>query len=232
MTAPRSQRSTSNLPRELTSFVGRSRELAELPLLLEREPRRLLTLVGPPGTGKTRLALRLSRELRDRGTLPGGAWFVDLDSARASAELFERTALVLGLRLPEKGDPLEFLGLVMAARGRALFAFDNVEQLVADAADVLTAFRAIAPEASMLVTSREPLRIATELVYEVGPLALPTNLRANEAHGSQAEAVRLLLNELRASSSRTKTRLPWRASSIPWTACRSRSSSQQRVSAC
>ncbi len=192
MTAPRSQRSTSNLPRELTSFVGRSQELAELPLLLEREPRRLVTLVGPPGTGKTRLALRLSRVLRDRGTLPGGAWFIDLDSARTSSELFERTALVLGLRLPEKGDPLEFLGLVIAARGAALFAFDNVEQLVGDVAEVLTAFRAIAPEALMLVTSREPLRIATEQVYEVGPLALPTSVRAKDPLASQAEAVRLL----------------------------------------
>jgi predicted ATPase len=193
MTAPRSQRSTSNLPRELTSFVGRPRELAEVTSLLEREPRRLVTLVGPPGTGKTRLALRLSRELRDRGTLPGGAWFVDLDSARTSAELFERTALVLGLRLPEKADALEFLGLVMAARGRALYAFDNVEQLVGEAAEVLSAFRAIAPDALMLVTSREPVRIATEQVYEVGPLGLPAELPASPATAAGTEAGRLLL---------------------------------------
>jgi predicted ATPase len=193
MTAPRSQRSTSNLPRELTSFVGRSRELAELSQLLLREPRRLVTVVGPPGTGKTRLALRLSRELRDRGTLPGGAWFVDLESARTSAELFERTALVLGLRLPEKADALEFLGLVISARGRALFAFDNVEQLGSEASDVLAAFRAIAPDALMLVTSREPVRIAAEHVYEVGPLALP-NSRAENVVELETEAVRLLLD--------------------------------------
>ena len=193
MAAPRSQRSTSNLPRELTSFVGRSRELVELENLLEREPRRLVTLVGPPGTGKTRLALRLSRALRDRETLTGGAWFVDLDSARTAIELFERTALVLGLRLPEKSDALEFLGLVMAGRGRALFVFDNVEQLVAEAAEVLTAFRAIAPDALMLVTSREPVRIATEQVYEVGPLTLPAQIRAGDDPAPHTEALRLLL---------------------------------------
>src|SRR5688572_22304142 len=124
MAAPRSQRSTSNLPRELTSFVGRARELAELEHLLEREPRRVVTLVGPPGSGKTRTALRLSRALRDSGTLPGGAWFVDLDAARNAVELFERTALVLGLRLPENSDALDFIGHVIAGRGRALFVFD------------------------------------------------------------------------------------------------------------
>ena len=193
MTAPRSQRSTSNLPRELTSFVGRSRELAELESLLEREPRRLVTLVGPPGTGKTRLLLRLSRKLRDSGNLPGGAWFVDLDSTRTSAELFERTALVLGLRLPERSDALEFLGMVMAGRGQALFAFDNVEQLLEEAAEVLGAFRATAPDALMAVTSREPLRIATERVYEVRPLPLATDAPAETALDTEAEAVRLLI---------------------------------------
>ncbi len=176
MAAPRSQRSTSNLPRELTSFVGRARELADVEALLEREPRRVVTLVGPPGTGKTRTALRLSRELRDRGGLPGGAWFVDLDAARGAVELFERTALVLGLRLPENADASDFIGHVIAARGRALFVFDNVEQLVGAAADALQSFRATAPEALILVTSREPLRIAAEQIYELLPPAEPEAL--------------------------------------------------------
>ncbi len=163
------------LPRELTSFVGRTRELADLEKLLARS--RLLTLTGPGGSGKTRLALRLATTAAER--LEDGVVFVAL------ASVFEP-----GLVLPTLARQL-------------LLILDNFEQLL-PAGPALLELLANCPRLTILVTSRFPLRLSGEQEYEVPPLAVPdpTWLIATETDPVAAllcfEAARLFVERARA----------------------------------
>ncbi|MFA9429943.1 BTAD domain-containing putative transcriptional regulator [Egicoccus sp. AB-alg2] len=186
-----------NLRRPISTFVGREEELPRVADLFDGGP--LLTLVGPGGVGKTRLALELATRVLGAGELPGGAWFVDLSTITDPSQVAEVVASTLGLTTT--GSPAgagagdDAARVVAATRQRpTLLVLDNCEQVVDGVAvfaqDVLSA----GGRARLLCTSRETLGIAGEAVWSVASLRTP----APEASGPQevgdVEAVRLFLD--------------------------------------
>jgi predicted ATPase/class 3 adenylate cyclase len=157
----------NNLPLQLTSFVGREREIAEVKRLLEAN--RLLTLTGPGGTGKTRLALQVAGEVLT--DFRDGAFLADLSSLVDPALVPSAVASALGVtELPER-PILESVKEHLAAR-ELLLVVDNFEQ-VADACSIVEALLTAAPALKVLVTSRVVLALRGEQEYEVPPLEPP-----------------------------------------------------------
>ncbi|HEU0027914.1 MAG TPA: LuxR C-terminal-related transcriptional regulator [Ktedonobacterales bacterium] len=158
----------SNLPAHVSSFIGRQDELAEIARLLGE--RRLITLTGPGGTGKTRLALRAAANEVDH--FPDGVWLVELAPLAGPELVVETIAKVL--RTPKAGeqDPLEHLGALLALR-RLLVVLDNCEHLLDECARVTAYLLMNCPSLVVLATSREPLGIGGEWVLRVPPLGLP-----------------------------------------------------------
>jgi non-specific serine/threonine protein kinase len=161
-------RPTTNLPEQVTSFVGRERELAEVRELLGRT--RLLTLTGPGGVGKTRLALEAARAEQD--DYPDGVWLVEL-AALADAELVpQAVASVLGVR-DQPGQPLLETLVNACARRRLLLVLDNCEHLVDACARLAAALLRGSAGVRVLAVSREALTVAGEVAWPAPPLALP-----------------------------------------------------------
>jgi predicted ATPase len=161
----------TNLPVELTSFVGREQELEKIRRLLGLT--RLLTLTGPGGSGKTRLALRVASDQLDR--YPDGVFFVEL--ASVNEPHLVPSVIASALRTGEQG-PLPILEtLQIELRQRtALLVLDNFEQVI-EASPTVGALLSGAPRITMLVTSRGPLRIQGEQEFSVPPLELPDAAR-------------------------------------------------------
>jgi len=162
---------SGNLPAEPNSFVGRERDLAELALLLSDV--RALTLCGPGGIGKTRLAVRLACEVVP--DFPDGAWLVELADTADPELIQRRVAATFGVR-EEPGRPL-LATLIEALRGRRLvLILDTCEHLVEACAGLVHQLLAGCPQLRVLATSREPLRVGGETVWRVPPLSLPAPL--------------------------------------------------------
>ncbi len=165
---PRPLRTTdapSNLPGEVTALVGREAEIVALRDALADS--RIVTLTGPGGSGKTRLALGLARDIRDR--FPHGTWFIDLAAVR-DAGLIEST-IASALSVRESQDVTVGDALRAYLRDRtALLVLDNLEQLLPDGAEVVARLVRAAPILRTIVTSRELLRVAGERGYPVPPL--------------------------------------------------------------
>ncbi|NCF67340.1 MAG: tetratricopeptide repeat protein [Chloroflexi bacterium] len=156
-----------NLPEQLTSFVGREREIAEVKRLLATT--RLLTLIGPPGTGKTRLGLQVAAELLNH--FPDGVYFIELSPIRDPALVANTIAQVFGIR-EASGQPLLKTLQNYLREKRLLLLIDNFEQVI-DAAPLVGELLSDSPGLKALVTSREALRIYGEQEYAVPPLTLP-----------------------------------------------------------
>jgi len=157
-----------NLPRERDPFVGRTADLAAVAARLDAGTR-LLTILGPGGTGKTRLVRRYG--WTRLGEWPGGIYFCDLSEARTLEGIFFIVALALDVPLG-KGDPGVQLGHAIATRGRCLVILDNCEQLVGHAAACVGRWLDRAASAAFLVTSRERLHLAGESVLPLEPLVV------------------------------------------------------------
>ncbi|MHB8575560.1 MAG: ATP-binding protein [Dehalococcoidia bacterium] len=182
-----------HLPTPRTSFLGRAQELAEVSALLATSG--LLTLTGPGGTGKTRLALAAARQVADR--FADGVWFVDLSGIVDPAGVLPAIAQVLDVRESE-GRSLALSLAASLRRKQLLLVLDNFEQVIA-AAMAIYDLLAEAPGLSLLVTSRVLLRVAGEQEYAVPPLPLPEEIAAvDPALLRQNPAVQLFLDRARA----------------------------------
>ena len=217
----RSRRAAHNLPVELTSFIGRERELEEIAQLLATA--RLLTLTGAGGSGKTRLALRVAQAALD--DYPDGVWLVGLAALADPALVAKSVAVTLGLRqevrrvelaplrdgslvaealcdaldvTPLPGvTPLQAAAMFLAPR-TALVILDNCEHLLKASAIVVDELHRACPKLTVLSTSRAPLGIEGEHAWRVPSLSLPPDRAPDglEVLG-QADAVRLLIDRAR-----------------------------------
>ena len=192
------------IPTSLTSFIGRERELAELAALVETQ--RLVTLTGPGGAGKTRLALELAD--RVHGTYPDGAYIVSLasltDPRMVAATISEAFGLYEATDSPLSNGLARFIG-----EKTVLGLLDNFEHLV-PAGPLLLDLLSACPKLTLLITSREILHLRGEQVYPVPPLTLPEGKVPTVGEDvvsvvSESEAVRLFVD--RARSSRPSFRL-------------------------
>ena len=177
----------NSLPVQLSSFVGREAELAELERLLEGE--RLLTLTGAGGCGKTRLALQAASEVLER--FPDGVWWVDLAPLAEEELVGAAIAKALGVRPLPGMTELQACGAYLASR-RALLAVDNCEHLPAACAGAVEALLKAAPGLVVLATSRAPLGADGETDWRVPSLSLPRCEAADsdgELAGSDAVAL-------------------------------------------
>ncbi|MBI5876098.1 MAG: tetratricopeptide repeat protein [Chloroflexi bacterium] len=158
----------NNLPTQLTSFIGREAEVAEVRHLLDTT--RLLTLMGAGGVGKTRLALQVAAE--ELVAFPDGVWFVELAPLADPALVPSTIASAVGVREEPRRPMLATLGDHFRAK-TALIVLDNCEHLIADAAQVCDTLLHAAPHLTMIATSREALGIAGERAYRVPSLGIP-----------------------------------------------------------
>jgi predicted ATPase/DNA-binding SARP family transcriptional activator/DNA-binding CsgD family transcriptional regulator len=189
--------SPHNLPASLTSFVGREYEMLEAKRLLSMT--RLLTLTGAGGSGKTRLALEVARDLL--GTYPNGVWLVELASLSDPTLVPQAVATTLGVR-EQPGRPLEGALTEHLRTKDLLLVLDNCEHLVDAAARLAEALLSACPKLRILATSREPLGVRGEVLWTVPPLSLPgTCGEATVEDLIRYEAVRLFVD-------RARSRLP------------------------
>lgn len=179
-------RPIGNLPDPISSFIGRVPELVELASLVLDE--RLVTLTGPGGTGKTRLAIELAR--RAAGQFEHGAWLVALDGISDPGLVPAAIASSFALVESPATTPSDRLAGYLADR-ELLLVLDNFEQVINAAPGIMDLLQA-APRLHILVTSRAPLRLSVEQEYPVAPLGVPgTEYRPDDALAS--ESVRLFV---------------------------------------
>ncbi len=183
----REENRRTNLRAELTSFVGKDADVAAVRKLIAGH--RLTTLIGPGGSGKTRLATETARTLL--GDLPDGAWLVELASIGADGDLAQSTLAALGLRdalLGEAPNAEPTDRLIAAIREReALLILDNCEHVIESAAAFAHRVLGECRRLRILATSREPLGITGEALWLVEPLALPEgDARPGEIESSPA----------------------------------------------
>src|SRR5438034_765980 len=189
-------RRPGNLPAEATSFVGRRRELAELRRKLATV--RIVSLVGPGGVGKTRLAIRAATDLAR--AFPAGAWLVELADVRDPGLVANAVMAALDLRDQAAADPVALLLGYLESKD-LLLVLDNCEHLLEAAAVLVAEVTRAAPEVRVIATSREPLSAPGEHVLPVPPLELPAP-NAGEPLNQlrENEAVRLFLERSEAAT--------------------------------
>ena len=191
---------TNNLPVQLTSFIGRRRELAEAESRLDDA--RLLTLIGPGGTGKTRLSIQLGNQLLP--SFKDGVWLVEFAPISDPSLIVQTIASVFDIReIP--GTPLKILVHDYLREKKLLLILDNCEHLVESSAQVAYEFLRIAPNIKIIASSREALGINGETVYRVPSLSLPGQADIKRDAALGFESVQLFVE--RASATNQKFRL-------------------------
>ncbi len=192
----RTRRPSGNLPAELTSFVGRRQQLGEIRKKLTAA--RLVSLVGPGGAGKSRLALRIAADLA-RG-FADGAWLVELAEVRDGALVANSVVAALDLRDQAGAQPAQILASYLREK-RLLLVVDNCEHLLGESAQLVAEILRAAPDVRVITTSREPLQVPGEQVVAVPPLELPAgNGTASPARLRQNESVMLFTERAAAAS--------------------------------
>src|SRR6266511_3114211 len=177
-----------NLPKAISSFIGRDRDVAELAELLETA--RLVTLTGPGGCGKTRLAIEAaSASLPVR---PDGIWFVDL--APVSDRELVLSVAATGMGVQESRAASADSALIdFLSQGRPLVILDNCEHLIPTCAELTEKWLSACPGLTVLVTAREPMGVAGEVIRRVGGLQVASDTDAGES----SEAVQLFIERAR-----------------------------------
>ena len=192
---------THNLPAQSTPFVGRERELADVSDLLADPDVRLVTVVGPGGMGKTRLALEMARQSLPH--FPAGGWWVDLAPLPEDASVPRAVAAALGV-LEQPDRPLHEVIADSLQTRELLLVLDNCEHVVEGAAGLVSLLLSRCPELAVLATSREPLHASGEHLYETPPMGLP---EAGEAVERLLAADAVQLFRQRAAAVRSDFRL-------------------------
>jgi predicted ATPase/DNA-binding CsgD family transcriptional regulator/DNA-binding XRE family transcriptional regulator len=188
----------SNLPAELSSFIGREREVAELRMLLERT--RALTLTGMGGVGKTRLARRVAADVLAR--YADGVWLVELGPLRDPALVLHEVAATLGIHQRSRQSLRGTLEAALHPR-ELLLVLDNCEHLIAACAELVDLVLRAGARLQVLATSREPLGVAGETVWRVPPLTVPSPGRSDSVRDvTDSEAGRLFVERARGAVSR------------------------------
>jgi predicted ATPase/DNA-binding XRE family transcriptional regulator len=182
---------THNVPEQLTSFVGRDRETAEIKALLATH--RLVTLTGSGGVGKTRIALELARQVLSAGREE--VWFVDLSPLRDGSFVAGAVASALEISLAAVVDPLRSLAAALKTR-KVLLILDNCEHVIDDAAAAVAAILRSCPAVAVLATSRERLAIEGEVVFRLPSLDAANALRLFVERATSTES-RLVFTEER-----------------------------------
>jgi predicted ATPase len=187
-----------NLPAQPTPFIGRQPELTAVKHLLTRDQHaaRLVTLTGPGGTGKTRLAIQAAADLVSR--FPDGVYFVDLAPIREPEAVLMTIARTVGIRESTDRPLLDEVKAQLQTKGM-LLVLDNFEQVTA-AAPKLAELLQACPELQLLVTSREALHLRGEHIHAVPPLTLPgVDVKQQSLEQlTQCEASRLFIERVRA----------------------------------
>jgi non-specific serine/threonine protein kinase len=187
----------NNLPAESKSFIGRAREVAEVKRLVAAN--RLVTVTGPGGCGKTRLALRVAGDLV--AGFPDGVWLTELAGLSDPTLVPQAVATALGLR-EEAGRPISEALAAHAAPRRLLLLLDNCEHLLAACSALTESLLQAAPGVRILATSREPLDVSGEARWVIPPLTLPAAgepAPATPDRALQYEAVRLFVERAQAA---------------------------------
>ncbi|MBW3588452.1 MAG: tetratricopeptide repeat protein [Actinobacteria bacterium] len=179
----------SNLPHQLTTFVGRASALDEIPQALTRS--RLVTLTGPGGTGKTRLSQEVGRRVLDR--FRDGVWLVELASVPVGGLVVQAVSGVLGVR-EEPGRPMDETLSGHLREAEMLIILDNCEHLIEAASQLANTILRAAPEVRILATSREALRVPGEVVWALPPLSHPVPEDSTPELLDQYEAPKLFVD--------------------------------------
>lgn len=198
---PQTGKGKVSLPTPRTSFIGRRRELSEIARILESG--RLVTLVGPGGCGKTRLAIEAAHAAQD--AYPDGVWFIDLSTLADAALIESVVAAALGLK-ERPGESVEGNLIDGLSARHLLLLLDNCEHLVDACARLVDHLLDGCPAVRILTTSREPLRLDGEAVVRVPPLATPDLSVLADAAGflarvSKSEAGSLFVDRAKAARS-------------------------------
>ncbi|NUM46555.1 MAG: hypothetical protein HUU38_17765 [Anaerolineales bacterium] len=177
----------NNLPGPLTSFIGREEEMGQLTRCLRSPVCRLTTLIGPPGVGKTRLAIQVGKE--NLGVFPEGVWFVPLETIQTEHELLSAIAKAIGF--VSEGQFLHDALIHHLQNQKALIILDGYEHF-SQKGGVLLELLGNAPALKIMVTSRERLNYQVACIFEISGLPYPTSFHADQAKNSPA--VQLFLN--------------------------------------
>ncbi|MGC4043181.1 MAG: tetratricopeptide repeat protein [Armatimonas sp.] len=186
----------NNLPQQVTSFIGREKELTRVQEALSKS--RLLTLTGAGGSGKSRLSLQAAADVLEQ--YPDGIWLVELAPLADAALVAQTVASVLGVK-EQAGQPITQALTGVLKEKNLLLLLDNCEHLLAACSQLVAALIRACPHITVLATSREALGIGGEQIYRVPSLSLP-NPKASAAATaeslSQFEAVRLFIDRAQA----------------------------------
>jgi predicted ATPase/DNA-binding CsgD family transcriptional regulator len=185
----------TNLPSELSSFVGREREIEELKIVLARS--RLLTVTGAGGIGKTRLAMRIASQVAENYS--GGVWLVRMDPLTDPQYVPSTVAAVLGA-LEQRGETmLETLAKVIGTK-RLLLTLDNCEHLVQACANLVHELLTACPNLHVLITSREALNVPGEFIWRIPPMSTPDLTHTATAQAvAESDATALFIERARAA---------------------------------
>ena len=208
----------------LTSLVGRASEAAEVAGLLGEY--RLVTVTGPGGVGKTRLAAEVAAQVAGRFT--DGVWLVELAAVSDAGQVAALVAAALGVPQTRRGTATDSLMAALASQ-QVLLVLDNCEHVAGAVAELCEALLRAADDVRVLATSREPVGVTGEARYRLAPLAVAGH---DEAGFAGSEAIALFADRARRVDPHfaltAQTAPQWPGSCASSTACRWRSSSRQR----